>query len=140
MMASGFVSSQMVKTPQPMPKLGVHSVATLRGIAVTTGTEDVSDQLWNLARTYLQKQEVTGKIGRVGKVDLDDVFRLLERLAKQLDRSELRRIYDLLTELSVVRENTLLTRKAMHEARLIRAMKSTGRMGKFLSIVLGEAT
>ena len=123
-----------------MPESGVHSVATLRGIAVTTGTEDVSDQLWNLARTYLRKQEVTGKMGRVGKVDLDDVFRLLERLAKQLDRTELRRIYDLLTELSVVRENTLLTRKTMHEARLIRAMKHTGRMGKFLSIVLGEAT
>ena len=115
-------------------------MATLRGIAVTTGTEDNSDPVLRLARSYLRSQTVTDNLDQLEKVEMNDLFRLLERLSQQIERMELRRLYDLLTELSVVRENTLLTRKTMHEARLIRAMKHTGRMGKFLSIVLGEAT
>ena len=115
-------------------------MATLRGIAVTTGTDETSDQLWRLARTYLQSHQVTGNVDQLEKVALDDVFRLLERLSRQVYRMELRRLYDLLTELAVIRENHLLVKKAPREARLIKAIKSTGRLGCFLSLVLNEAT
>jgi hypothetical protein len=115
-------------------------VATLRGIAVTTGTEDASDQLARLARSYLRSQKVTSNVDQLEKVALDDVFRLLDRLSAQIDRMELRRLYDLLTELAVVRENTILVKKASHEARLIKAIQHTGRMGRFLSHVLDEVT
>lgn len=115
-------------------------MATLRGIAVTTGTEDPSDSILRLARSYLQSKSVTDTIDQLEKVAIDDVFRLLERLSQQIDRMELRRLYDLLTELTVVRENHLLTRKASHEARLITAIQHTGRLGKFVSLVLDEAT
>ncbi|MFX1540116.1 MAG: hypothetical protein ACFFBX_04980 [Promethearchaeota archaeon] len=115
-------------------------MATLRGIAVTTGTNDTSDQILRLARSYLRSQKVTDNVDQLEKVALDDVFRLLERLSQQVDRMELRRLYDLLTELAVVRENHLLVQKASHEARLIKAIQHTGRLGKFLSLVLNEAT
>ncbi|GEM_PF-3895407 len=115
-------------------------MATLRGIAVTTGTEDTGDPILRLARTYLRSQSVTDKLDQLKKVAMDDVFRLLERLSQQIDRMELRRLYDLLTELAVVRENHLLAQKASHEARLIKAIQHTGRLGKFVSIVLDEAT
>jgi hypothetical protein len=42
--------------------------------------------------------------------------------------------------LAVVRENHLLAQKASHEARLIKAIQHTGRLGKFVSLVLDEAT
>ncbi len=106
---------------------------------MTTGTEE-SDQLIRLARTYLRSQNVMGNLEPLEKVALGDVFRLLERLSQQIDRMELQRLYDLLTELAVVRENTLLAQKASHEARLIKAIQHTGRLGKFLSLVLNEAT
>lgn len=106
---------------------------------MTTGTEE-SDQLIRLARTYLRSQNVMGNLELLEKVALGDVFRLLERLSQQIDRMELRRLYDLLTELAVVRENTLLAQKASHEARLLKAIQHTGRLGKFLSLVLNEAT
>ncbi|MFW9830826.1 MAG: hypothetical protein ACFFD8_03545 [Candidatus Thorarchaeota archaeon] len=115
-------------------------MATLRGIAVTTGTDDTSDQIVRLARSYLRSQNVTDNFDQLEKVAMNDVFRLLERLSQQIDRMELRRLYDLLTELVVVRENHLLTQKASHEARLLTAIKHTGRLGKFVSLVLDEAT
>jgi hypothetical protein len=115
-------------------------MATLRGIAVTTGTEDSSDPILRLARSYLRSQKVTGNLDKLKKVEMNVVFRLLERLSQQVDRLELRRLYDLLTELSVVRENHLLVKKESHEARLIKAIEHTGRLGKFVSLVLDEAT
>ena len=122
------------------PVLGVLSMATLRGIAVTTGTEDTSDPIVRLARSYLRSQDVTDNLDQLKKVEMNDVFRLLERLSQQIDRMEMRRLFDLLTELAVVRENHLLVKKASHEARLIKAIEHTGRLGKFVSLVLDEAT
>ena len=122
------------------PALGVLSMATLRGIAVTTGTEDTSDPIVRLARSYLRSQDVTDNLDQLKKVEMNDVFRLLERLSQQIDRMEMRRLFDLLTELAVVRENHLLVKKASHEARLIKAIEHTGRLGKFVSLVLDEAT
>ncbi len=122
------------------PALGVLSMATLRGIAVTTGTEDTSDPIVRLARSYLRSQDVTDNLDQLKKVEMNDVFRLLERLSQQVDRIEMRRLFDLLTELAVVRENHLLVKKASHEARLIKAIEHTGRLGKFVSLVLDEAT
>jgi len=115
-------------------------MATLRGIAVTTGTEDTSDPIVRLARSYLRSQDVTDNLDQLKKVEMNDVFRLLERLSQQIDRMEMRRLFDLLTELAVVRENHLLVKKASHEARLIKAIEHTGRLGKFVSLVLDEAT
>jgi hypothetical protein len=115
-------------------------MATLRGIAVTTGTENTNDPMVRLARSYLRSQDVTGNIDQLKKVEMNDVFRLLERLSQQVDRMELRRLFELLTELAVVRENHLLVKKALHEARLIKAIKHTGRLGQFVSLVLDEAT
>jgi hypothetical protein len=134
------VLSQTNRTTPALPLAGVHRVATLRGIAVTTGTDDSSDQLARLARSYLRSNKVTGNVNQLEKVALHDVFRLLDRISKKIDRMELRRLYDLLTELAVVRENTILAHKASHEARLIKAIQHTGRLGKFLSSVLDEAT
>ncbi len=130
----------MVAKSQASPALGVLSMATLRGIAVTTGTEDKSDPVLRLARSYLRSRNVTDNLVQLEKVALNDVFRLLERLSQQVDRMELRRLYDLLTELAVVRENHLLVKKASHEARLIKAIQHTGRLGQFVSLVLDEAT
>ncbi|TRO54708.1 hypothetical protein E2P64_08600 [Candidatus Bathyarchaeota archaeon] len=115
-------------------------MATLRGIAVTTGTEDTSDPIVRLARSYLRSQDVTDNLDQLKKVEMNDVFRLLERLSQQVDRIEMRRLFDLLTELAVVRENHLLVKKASHEARLIKAIEHTGRLGKFVCLVLDEAT
>ena len=115
-------------------------MATLRGIAVTTGTEDNSDPVLRLAQSYLRSQTVTDNLDQLEKVEMNDLFRLLERLSQQIDRMELRRLYDLLTELAVVRENHLLAQKASHEARLMKAIQHTGRLGKFVSLVLDEAT
>jgi hypothetical protein len=130
----------MVMKSQASPALGVLSMATLRGIAVTTGTEDNSDPVLRLARSYLRSHTVTDNLDQLEKVEMNDVFRLLERLSQQVDRMELRRLYDLLTELVVVRENHLLVKKASHEARLRKAIQHTGRLGQFVSLVLNEAT
>lgn len=130
----------MVKKSLTSPASGVRNMATLRGIAVTTGTEDTSDPILRLARSYLRSHNVTEQLDQLEKVEMTDVFRLLERLSEQVDRMELRRLYDLLTELAVVRENHLLVKKSTHEARLIKAIQHTGRLGKFVSLVLDEAT
>ncbi len=132
--------SRMVRKSQVSPASGVLSMATLRGIAVTTGTKDSRDAILRLARSYLQSRNVTDDIDQLKKVAMNDVFRLLERLSQQVNRMELRRLYDLLTELAVVRENHLLAQKASHEARLIKAIQHTGRLGKFVSLVLDETT
>jgi len=47
---------------------------------------------------------------------------------------------DLLIELAVVQENTLLPEKASHEDRLIQAIQHTGKLGALLGVLLREAT
>ncbi len=105
-----------------------------------TASQETLDQLWQLALAYLQTQQVNGNITEFAQVNLDDMFRILERASQHIERTELRRLWDLLIEFAVVRENTLLPQKESHEARLIKAIQHTGRLGKFLSLVLVEAT
>ena len=115
-------------------------MAILRGIALTTNGQGASDQLVQLALNYLQTQQLTNNMRQLDSVKLEDIFRLMESLSPRIDRIELRRLWDLLIKLSVVRENILLPKKASHEARLLEAIQHTGRLGKFLRLVLDEAT
>ena len=115
-------------------------MAILRGISMPQDSAGANDQLWQVAVEYLQSKQVPKAIPTLERVRLDDIFRLLERLSTRLERSELRRLWDLLIELAVVQENTLLPEKSSHEDRLIKAIQHTGKLGALLGILLREAT
>lgn len=115
-------------------------MAILRGIPMPPDTAGSNDQLWHVALEYLRSQQVPKPLPTLERIRLDDIFRLLERLSTRLERSELRRLWDLLIELAVVQENTLLPEKASHEDRLIKAIQHTGKLGALLGVLLREAT
>jgi hypothetical protein len=93
-------------------------------------------QLLHRAVAYLETQQVTNDLSDLEKINLEDVFPLLERLNNQVDRVEIQRLFALLIELSVVRENPLLPEKTVRESRLIDAIQKTGRLGEFIRLLL----
>ncbi|MFX1561870.1 MAG: hypothetical protein ACFFDP_00995 [Promethearchaeota archaeon] len=114
-------------------------MTTLQGSVLTITDTTLQTQLLQLAMTYVKTQQVANDFHHLAKIELDDVFLLLERFANQIDRLEIQRLYELLIELSVVRENPILPKKELHEVQLISAIQKTGRLGEFISLLLAEA-
>jgi hypothetical protein len=113
-------------------------VTTLQGSVLAIKDTALLTQLFQLAINYIETQQVANGLRHLEDIHLDDVFPLLERLTAQVDRLEIQRLYDLLIELAVVRENPILPEKKLHESRLINAIQRTGRLGEFISLLISE--
>ena len=100
------------------------------------GKTSETPDLWQLTLEYLEGRQVPSLVQRLEGVTLSDLFRLLERLTSLVKLTELRRVQDLLVELTIVRDNTILQNRSTHEAQLLKTIKQSGRLGEFVSIIL----
>jgi hypothetical protein len=98
----------------------------------------ISD-LWQLTVEYLEGRSVPSIAQRLESVTFNDLFRLLERLTSLVKHAELRRVQNLLVELAIIRDNTILQDRAVLEVRIIKTMKQSGRLGEFVSLVLTKS-
>lgn len=92
--------------------------------------------LWQITLEYLEGRQVPSRIQRLEGVTLDDLFRLLERLTSLVKLTELRRVQNLLVELTIIRDNTILQNRSVLEVQLLKMIKKSGRLGEFVSLIL----
>jgi hypothetical protein len=95
--------------------------------------------LWRLALDHLAGQQVLSLVQQLEDVTIGDLFRLLERLTSLVKHTELRRVQNLLVELKIVRDNTMLQNSSAYEAKIIRIIQKSGRLGEFVSTVLTKS-
>lgn len=107
-----------------------------RGSYVDQGKAIEAPSLWRCAIRYLEGQQVHSMIQRLESVTLSDLFRLLERLTSFVEYAELRLVQNLLVELKIVRDNTILQDSSIHESKLLKILKQSGRLGEFVSMIL----
>ncbi|MFX1474921.1 MAG: hypothetical protein ACFFCO_05505 [Promethearchaeota archaeon] len=114
-------------------------MASPRGSSVNQGkTSGISD-LWQLTLDYLEGRPVPSIAQRFEDVTLDDLFRILERLTSLVKHAELHRVQNLLVELAIVRDNTILQDRSSLEVRLLKTIKQSGRLGEFVSLILAKS-
>lgn len=111
-------------------------MASRRGSSLNQEEASETSDLLQLALDFLEGRQVHSLVQRLGEVALKDLFRLLERLTSLVKRNELRRVRELLVELTIVRENTLLQDRSEYEAELIKTIKQSGRLGEFVGLIL----
>jgi hypothetical protein len=72
-------------------------------------------------------------------ITISDLFRLLERLTSLVKHTELQRVQGLLVELAIIRENTILQNRFTYEAKLLKIIKQSGRLGEFVGLILTDS-
>lgn len=107
-----------------------------RECVVNQGKTSETLDLWQLTLNYLEGRQVPSLFKRLEGVTLNDLFHLLERLTSLVKHTELRRIRDLLVELTIIRDNTILHNRSTHEEQLLKTMKQSSRLGEVISIIL----